>query len=169
MATQVPARVLLHICFVPRCTQTKLQTGFRQTAPSSSELEESPSSVRKKDFRFCLLSDQQGLSLFPLPSILYKKKNKIKKESKEKGLQPSDRIPLTLVSLRGERLSLCTPSFDSLVSFCLTNLFLSTGEERPSSREHGGLAWLNGGWKCHCSVFLFHSGYKNTASAHTRL
>lgn len=91
MTTQVPARVLLHIRIVPRCTQTKLHTGF-----SCNELEESPSSLRKKDVRFCLLSDQQDLSLFPppiFPAYFIKNprfKKKVKKKDSALRPNPSD-------------------------------------------------------------------------------
>lgn len=108
MATQVSARVLLHICFVPRCTQTKLQTGLRQTASSSTELEESPSSLRKKDFHFCLLTDQQGLSLFPLPifQAYFIKKPRLKKKVKKKDSSPGPNPSDTGFTPRGEAVSL---------------------------------------------------------------
>lgn len=101
--------------------------------------------------------------IFPNPSTLHEKnKNpKIKKESKEKDSSPQTK------SLWHWFLSLCTTSFAFICSFCLTNLFIQTGEGRPSSREHDSQAWLNGGWKCHCSMFLLHSGYKNSLGSYT--
>lgn len=86
MRMQMKAALLFSIL---RFNQTKLHTRFRQTVSRSSELEDSLSSLRKKDFRFCLLSDQQGLSLFsppifPNPSILHKKPPRLKKKVKKK-------------------------------------------------------------------------------------
>lgn len=59
METHVPARVQMKAaCLFHRCTQTKLHI---LPLPGCSELEESLGSARINNFRFCLLSDQQGL------------------------------------------------------------------------------------------------------------
>lgn len=104
------------------------------------------------------------LTSSPIWAYFIKKPQKtirLKKERKEKDSSPQTK------SLWHWFLSLCTTSFAFICSFCFTNLFIQTGEGRPSSREHHGQAWLNGGWKCYCSMFLFHSGYKNSLSSHT--